>query len=129
MADSMFFFFFFQEGNIDQFNQTNPNKKNFKIKSNTRNGKNNETHNRRPPRHHPSLPIHPPHTQTISTIQHHIIYYSNPNQILKIKTHTHDGKLQIVTLPLPPTTCLNPTTAATILVDPYLITSHDPRMA
>ena len=45
--------------------------------------------------------------------------------ILKIKTHTHDGKLQIVTLPLPPTTCLNPATAATILIDPDLIAVHN----
>ena len=108
--------------------QTDPNQKNFKIKTHTHNGKNRETHNHRPPWHHPSLPIHSPHqTQTISTIQHHMIYCSNPNRILKIKTHTHDahdGKLQIVTLPLPPTTCLNPATAATILEDPDLIAVH-----
>jgi len=58
-----------------------------------------------------------------------MIYRSNPNQILKIKTHTDDGKLQIVTLPLPPTTCLNPATTATILVDPDLIAVHHPHMA
>ena len=86
------------EGNIDQFNkstiqhhtsnrpkQKKTKKQKFKIKTHTHSDKHRETHNCRPPQHHLSLPIHLPQTHTILTIQHHMIYCSNPKQIFKKK--------------------------------------------
>ena len=75
--------------------QTDPNKKNFKTKLKPTTASIVWPNNHRPPQHHLSPPTHPPQTQPVPTIQHHMIDISTQINFffLKKKTPTHDGRL------------------------------------